>query len=53
MNKAIHPQYITDEHGKRVSVVLAHKLPAQVVDTLLDAIENCRSGGNRASTADL
>ncbi|QMW03764.1 hypothetical protein [Spirosoma foliorum] len=34
MNKALHPQYITDEHGKRVSVVLPIQQWQQVLDEL-------------------
>lgn len=35
MNKTLHPQYITDEHGKRVSVVL----PIQQWKQMLDELE--------------
>lgn len=35
MNKTLHPQYITDEHGKRVSVVL----PIQQWQQMLDELE--------------
>ena len=35
MNKTLHPQYITDEHGKRVSVVL----PMQEWQQMLDKLE--------------
>lgn len=34
MNKNLHPQYITDEHGKRVSVVLSIQQWQQVLDEL-------------------
>lgn len=34
MNKSFHPQYITDEHGKRVSVVLPIQQWQQVIDEL-------------------
>ncbi|MGF7214961.1 hypothetical protein GGR92_001101 [Spirosoma lacussanchae] len=34
MNKTLHPQYITDEQGKRVSVVLPIQQWQQVLDDL-------------------
>lgn len=34
MSKVLHPQYITDEHGKRVSVVLSIQQWQQVMDEL-------------------
>jgi hypothetical protein len=34
MNQALHPQYITDERGNRVSVVLPIKQWQQVLDEL-------------------
>ena len=34
MNKTLHPQYITDERGKRVSVVLSIQQWQQVIDEL-------------------
>ncbi|GAB3723523.1 hypothetical protein [Spirosoma lituiforme] len=34
MDKSIHPQYITDEHGKRVSVILPIQQWQQVLDEL-------------------
>ncbi|GAB2593208.1 hypothetical protein [Spirosoma areae] len=34
MNKSLHPQYITDEQGKRVSVVLPIQQWQQVLDEL-------------------
>ena len=34
MDKSIHPQYITDEHGKRVSVVLPIQQWQQVLEEL-------------------
>ena len=34
MNKAIHPQYVTDEYGKRVSVILPIQQWQQVLDEL-------------------
>lgn len=34
MNKTLHPQYITDEHGKRVSVVISIQQWQQVLDEL-------------------
>ena len=34
MNKTLHPQYITDELGKRVSVVLPIQQWQQVLDEL-------------------
>ncbi|AUD02511.1 hypothetical protein [Spirosoma pollinicola] len=34
MNKVLHPQYITDEQGKRVSVVLPIKQWQQVLEEL-------------------
>ncbi|GAB3759239.1 hypothetical protein [Spirosoma pomorum] len=36
MTKTIHPQYITDEHGKRVSVVLSIQQWQQLLDELDD-----------------
>lgn len=35
MTKTLHPQYITDEHGKRVSVVL----PMQQWQKMLEELE--------------
>lgn len=34
MKKVIHPQYITDEQGKRVSVVLSMKQWQQILEEL-------------------
>ena len=34
MSKSLHPQYIIDEHGKRVSVVLSIQQWQQVMDEL-------------------
>ncbi len=34
MNKPIHPQYITDEQGRRVSVVMPIQQWQQVLDEL-------------------
>ncbi len=41
MNKAIHPQYITDEHGKRVSVVLPIQQWQKVLEEL-DELDDIR-----------
>ncbi len=41
MNKILHPQYITDEHGKRVSVILSIQQWQQVVDEL-EELEDIR-----------
>ncbi len=41
MNKAIHPQYITDEQGKRVSVVLSMQQWQQLLDEL-DELDDIR-----------
>ncbi|WP_288424945.1 hypothetical protein [uncultured Spirosoma sp.] len=41
MNKAIHPQYITDEQGKRVSVVFSMQQWQQLLDEL-DELDDIR-----------
>lgn len=41
MNKTLHPQYIIDEQGKRVSVVLPIQQWQQLLDDL-DELEDIR-----------
>ena len=41
MSNAIHPQYVTDEHGQRVSVILPIEQWQQVLDEL-DELEDIR-----------
>lgn len=41
MNKAIYPQYITDEQGKRVAVVLSMQQWQQLLDEL-DELDDIR-----------
>lgn len=41
MSKAIHPQYITDEQGKRVSIVLSMQQWQQLLDEL-DELDDIR-----------